>query len=100
MIPVPLPSPVVCIVTARRPGAILTEKHQAWVAAFTEVDPLGEQPLEDGDGIPLVVTDRGLRTPAQWADDIGATLEEWSLGWPQQGPGGGLVIANGMPGHN
>lgn len=100
MIPVPLPSPVVCILTARRPGKPLEERHQLWVAAFTEVDPLGEQPADDGDGVPLVVTDRGLRTPAQWADDEGVVLETWSLGWPQQGPGGGLVIANGIPGHN
>lgn len=100
MIPVPLPSPIVCNLVMRNPVTGLEERRALWVAAFTDVDPLGEQPGQDGDGLPLLVTDPGLRTPAQAADDLGRVLLDYALAWPQQAPGGGLVIANGIPGHN
>ena len=99
MIPVPLPSSVLCILDVRHPGSPTVDTLRLWVAAFTDVDPLGEQPGEDGDGVPLVITDYGLRTPAQHAADAGVVLERWTLAWPQQqaAPGGGLLIANGVP---
>lgn len=97
MIPAPLPSPVLCKLHFRNPVTGLDEHRALWVAAFTDVDPLGEQPGDDGDGLPLVVTDPGLRTPAQAAADLGYVLVDYALAWPQQAPGGGLVIANGVP---
>lgn len=99
MIPVPLPSPVLCLVHVRNPVTNTDDRRSMWVAAFTDVDPLGEQPGQDGDGVPLIVTDTGLRTPEQHAADIGHVLLSWSLAWPQQqaAPGGGLLIANGVP---
>ena len=95
MIPVQLPSPVVCVLTTRSLAGLDVE-HVMWVAAFTDVDPLGEQPADDGDGLPLIVTDYGLRTPAQHAAEAGVELVSWRIAWPQQ-QGSGLVIANGVP---
>ncbi len=94
IVPVPPPAPIRCEIHARTAtGEPIT--RGAWVLAFTEVDPLGEQPLEDGDGVPLLVTERGLRTPAQFCHDEVLELVDYVIGFPPmaaQPPGGGLLI--------
>ncbi len=94
MIPVQLPGAVVCHIDAR---TALDEPvtRGMFVAAFTDVDPLGEQPGDDGDGVPLIVTDHGLRTPEQFCNDEARRLIEYRCAWftPPAGPAaGGLLI--------
>lgn len=95
IIPVPLPAPMRCELMVRTLTG-QADTRAAFVAGFTEVDPLGEQPAQDGDGVPLLVTDRGLRTPEQFCHDEAVELLEMRLVWlmapPPGHPGGGLLI--------
>lgn len=93
-IPMPLPSPVLCVITTRGTTGLEVESL-LWVASFTEVDP-EPTAADPGDGVPLVVSEHGLRTPVQHCHDLGLELVAWRLAWPQQ-QGSGLVIANGVP---
>lgn len=95
-ISIPLPSPLLCVITTRSASGLESESF-SWVASFTEIDPEPTQ-ADTGDGVPLIVSDHGLRTPEQHCHDLGLELVAWRLAWPQQqGAGSGLVIANGVP---
>lgn len=90
-IPVQLPHPLLCVLQLEDANGQHREERR-WVAGFTEVDPSSEHP-DTEDGLPLLVGDQGLRTPAQHANDLGATLTGYGLAWPiPQQPGGGLLL--------
>lgn len=97
VIPAQLPGPVLCTIHIRR----LTDGREGHVtsvvAAFTDLDALVTEAPE-GEGVPLLVTDNGLRTPAQLAHDLEAILDRYAVHWMERpNASGGLVIANDLP---